>query len=114
MSESFFGENIKEAIKVLRGMKMPKHNCKCQCKHERVEYCPKCQKVHCKDCPKEWPDLRQIVTPYYPYYEPYPYTHPQWTDSDGTSDIPCDTITLDGGANGFVTTSDYTDIITYN
>jgi hypothetical protein len=38
-------------------------HCNHDCKHENVKFCDKCQKVYCKDCGKEWP---QIVPCYNP------------------------------------------------
>ena len=60
------------------------HDCKCECKHKNVNYCKKCNKVHCLDCGKEWPEhsLRQWVDPYWWYY-PYQYDpyRIMWTDA---------------------------------
>lgn len=50
-------------------------DCKCDhgCKHDRLKFCEKCQKVHCLDCGKEWPqyDFSQPYIPYVPYIPYY-------------------------------------------
>ena len=61
--------------------------CKCNCEHKKVEYCKECQKVHCKDCGQEWPDLKtetQFI-PYYPYIYSKPYKPPFWEITWGTN-----------------------------
>ena len=40
-------------------------HCNHDCKHENIKYFDKCQKVYCKDCGKEWPQI-QIVPCYNP------------------------------------------------
>lgn len=49
-------------------------NCKCQCKHEHIEYCAACGQVHCKDCGTSW----QLPTPTY-WYTPQ-IVPPQFPD----------------------------------
>ncbi len=39
---------------------------RCECKHERVKYCPKCRVCHCLDCKQEWRE------------------YPTWTYTTGT------------------------------
>ena len=69
------------------------HKCKCECKHKNVRYCKKCDKVHCLDCAKEWPD-----TNHYPYYPYYPYSW--YYTSAGTSDWTyCPSTTTTGSIN---------------
>ena len=62
------------------------HNCKCECKHENVKYCQKCDKVYCLDCSKEWPE-QQWEYPYQWYYTtPHCDTGtPQITWANGTT-----------------------------
>ena len=45
--------------------------CKCDhgCKHESLNYCDKCGKVHCLKCGREWPQY-EFIQPYIPYYPP--------------------------------------------
>ena len=44
------------------------HNCQ-ECKHENITFCPKCQKVYCVDCGREWED-KCTLNHYYPWYVP--------------------------------------------
>lgn len=50
-------------------------DCKClhDCRHESLNYCDKCGKVHCLKCGREWPqyEYSQPYIPYAPYYPPY-------------------------------------------
>ena len=92
MDKPFFGENIKEAITVIKEAFMKKcaHCKKTECKHENVEYCPCCQKVVCKDCGEMWekPSSPIWIQPYVvPNELPiYPYT-PYWDTDTVTYDI---------------------------
>lgn len=45
------------------------HDCKCECKHKKVRYCSKCQKVHCIDCGKEWHEQTTV------WYHPNSYSY---------------------------------------
>ena len=59
---------------------------KCQdCKHEKIKYCPKCQKVYCEECGREWVD-ECTLNHYYPY-NPYYYREPSIVNP-----YPCDPI----------------------
>lgn len=113
--ETFFGENIREAISVFkewRNDKM-KHKCKCKqsnllCNHEKIEYCKECGKVHCLKCGREWSDLKETTfspiwaIPYQPYLTLYPsYPEITW----GASGY----ITVYGGTNGVTNTVNHTD-----
>ncbi len=60
-------------------MEVKMHNCG-GCKHEKVSYCPKCQKVYCDGCGKEWDEPCTLPHYYYgqwysssatPSYKPY-------------------------------------------
>jgi hypothetical protein len=51
---------------------------RCECKHERVQFCAKCKVVHCLDCQMEW---KEQPTWTYSYSHP---THPyQWINCQG-------------------------------
>jgi hypothetical protein len=45
---------------------------RCECKHERVRYCAKCQVCHCLDCAQEW---RTYPTYGYTYTNAYGYPY---------------------------------------
>lgn len=53
------------------------HKHSCECEHDHVRFCKKCQVVHCLDCNKEWRNninwnyLGQYTTPSYPSYPWY-------------------------------------------
>lgn len=42
---------------------------RCECKHGRVKYCPKCRVVHCLDCKQEWAERSYV------WYQPWTYTY---------------------------------------
>jgi hypothetical protein len=129
-SEAFFGENIREVLKIFkewRNDKM-KHKCKCKqsdllCNHEKVEYCKDCGKVHCLKCGKEWPDEKETifspieVIPYQPYVPaPSPWVDPYYPQiyptitrgTNGTINVPDPTITVSGESGGCNNSDNYT------
>ena len=76
------------------------HKCqhRCDCKHERVKYCPTCRVVHCLDCKQEWTSFSHTYA--YPNSAPWTYltaTAPsskgtldvQWSQTSGSAPSPC-------------------------
>lgn len=60
----------------------------CECKHQRLAFCPKCQVPHCLDCGKEWAE--KCTWSHYPTYygttdyPTYPTITPIWSTTSGT------------------------------
>lgn len=58
----------------------------CECKHENIKFCKKCQRPYCVDCGQEW--YEQSLSYTYPYYTITSETHTNPTDA-GTTWIDC-------------------------
>ncbi len=53
----------------------------CECKHEHIRFCQKCQQPYCVDCGREWFDKCQ-QNHWYPWYSGY--SEPVRTPVDNT------------------------------
>ena len=83
MTERWFGGNIRDAIRSIKGNKEEamthNHEHKNCCKHPNVKYCQKCSVPYCDECGKQWyEECKQNHS--YPWYA-YPYSGTTWTDS---------------------------------
>ena len=64
---------------------MHKHHY-CECQHDNIRFCKKCQRPYCLDCGREWYANYHYYTYTYPYYI-HPTTRPYeitWGTTSGT------------------------------
>jgi hypothetical protein len=77
------------------------HHCE-DCKHENVKYCPKCKKVYCVDCGREWEDACTLN--HYPNYW-YLCTYPPYTTSTSGYAASADSSTYIVTGDGITSTA---------
>ena len=86
-SDKWFGTHLREAWEII--MDKGCHHT-CECKHDDLKLCKKCDVVYCVECKEEWPKYRQS----YPYwYAGTTFTSPLGTFTTG-GDTGSDTTTI--------------------